>query len=144
MAVINPYVNFNGNCATAFEFYRSVFGGEFSYFSRFGDMPAMEGVPPLAEEHKQKVLHVSLPISKETVLMGSDYIEGFGPALVAGNNFSLSVDLPSKEEADTFFAKLSEGGVITCPIGDMFWGDYFGSFTDRFGINWMIMCQKKN
>lgn len=143
MATLNAYVNFDGNCEEAFKFYQSVFGGEFSYFSRFGEMPPMEGVPPVAEADAQKVMHVSLPISAETILMGSDTMAGCGPAMVVGNNFSLSVSTETKEEADRYFQALAEGGAVTCPIEDAFWGDYFGCCEDKFGINWMVMSPQK-
>ena len=138
MTTVNIYLTFTGNCEAAFNFYKSVFGGEFLNISRFGEMPPQEGMPPIPENEKDRIMHVSLPISKETVLMGSDSSEAFGHATVVGNNFSISINTDSKSEADRFFKELSTGGKVTMPMGDTFWGSYFGMFTDKFGINWMI------
>lgn len=138
MATVNVYLAFDGNCEEAFDFYKSVFGGEFSYIGKFKDMPPMAGMPPMSVEEGEKIIHVSLPISKETVLMGSDNIACSGQKLVFGNNFSISANVDTKAEADRLFAALSEGGTVTMPIADMFWGDYFGSLIDRFGVNWMV------
>ena len=137
MVTINPYLNFLGNCEEAFNFYKSVFGGEFSYLGRFSDMPPQEGVT-LSEEDKNKIMHISLPISKETVLMGSDTGGEWAQNTIVGNNISLSINAGSKEETDTIFGKLAEGGKITMPLDNTFWGDYFGMCIDKFGINWMI------
>ena len=137
MATLNPYLNFDGNCEEAFDYYKLVFGGEFSYLGRFKDMPPQEGVE-LSDEQKEKILHISLPISKETILMGSDTGGDWAPELVAGNNFSLSITADSKEQADSFFNQLADGGKVTMPIESTFWGDYFGMCIDKFGINWMI------
>lgn len=138
MAIINVYLNFNGNCREAFDFYKSVLGGEYSYITSFGDMPPQEGMPPLSDAEKELVMHVSLPVSEETVLMGSDTLPAFGGPVTPGDNFSISLNPDSRDEADRLFAALSEGGKVTMPLADMFWGDYFGSLTDRFGINWMV------
>lgn len=137
MPTINVYLTFNGNCRKAFEFYKSVFGGEFQNLSTFGEMPPQEGMPPIAEEMKNNLMHVSLPISDETVLMGSD-TGGWGPELNVGNNFSISVNADSNEESDKIFNALSAGGTITMPLANTFWGSYFGMLTDKFGINWMV------
>jgi PhnB protein len=101
-------------------------------------MPPQEGIAPLSDEMGEKIMHISLPVSKETMLMGSDSVGEWTPKLVAGNNFSVSVSTDSKSETDRIFAGLSEGGMITMPLESTFWGDYFGMFTDKFGINWMI------
>jgi PhnB protein len=98
MATINVYLNFNGNCAEAFDFYKSVFGGEFSYVGKFGEMPPQEGMPPVPDDMKDKIMHVGLPISTETVLMGSDTSEAFGGAAVVGNNFSISIGADSRRK----------------------------------------------
>ncbi|RIJ37903.1 VOC family protein [Pontibacter oryzae] len=135
MATINPYLTFSGNCEEAFNFYRSVFGGEFPYVGRFKDMPSDE---PLPEAEVNKIMHISLPISQETVLMGSDSSEAFGQATVAGNNFSISINTDSEEEAERLFNGLSAGGNVTMPLNKTFWGAYFGMFTDKFGIQWMV------
>ncbi len=138
MTTVNVYLTFNGNCEEAFNFYKSVFGGEFSSLGRFGEMPPQEGMPPVPDSDKNKLMHVSLPISTETVLMGSDSSDAFGPPTVVGNNFSISINPDSREDADRFFNGLSEGGQVIMPMGDTFWGAYFGMFADRFGINWMV------
>lgn len=138
MATINPYLAFNGNCEEVFTFYKSVFGGEFTYLGRYKDMPPVEDCPPVTESEGNKVMHVSLPISKETTLMGCDTSEAFGPAVITGNNFSISISTDSKEEADRLFSGLSVDGQITMPMDKTFWGSYFGMFNDKFGIQWMV------
>lgn len=138
MTTVNIYLNYNGNCEEAFNFYQSVFGGEFSYVGRFKEIPPQEGIPPLSEEMGNKIMHISLPISKETMLMGSDTGGEWAPAFRQGNNFAISVNTDSKENADRFFNALASGGNITMPIGKTFWGDYFGMVEDRFGVNWMV------
>ena len=135
MAAINPYLTFAGNCEEAFNFYKSVFGGEFAFIGRFKDMPSDT---PMPEEEGNKVMHVALPISKETVLMGSDSSDAFGQVTVMGNNFSISINTESEEEATQLFNGLSEGGKVTMPLDKTFWGAYFGMFTDKFGIHWMV------
>jgi PhnB protein len=137
---LNPYLNFDGNCEAAFNHYKKVFGGEFSGqgVMRFGDMPVCDEIPPLADEHKNRVMHVSLPIGNE-LLMGSDIMPGFGNGpFKIGDNTYVSIHPNSREEADRLFKELSEGGEIEMPMEDQFWGDYFGSFRDRFGISWMV------
>lgn len=138
MRTINPYLTFAGNCEEAFNFYQSVFEGEFTYVGRFKDMPPQEGMPPAPEVEGNKIMHISLPISKETVLMGSDSSEAFGQATTVGNNFSISINADSKEEAEKLFNGLSQEGKITMPLQQTFWGAYFGMFTDKFGIQWMV------
>lgn len=135
MTAINPYLTFDGNCEDAFNFYRSVFGGKFTYVGRFSEMPSDFTVP---DKDKNKIMHISLPISKETTLMGSDTSSSFGPKPIFGNNFSISINTDKKEEADRIFKELSTGGKVTMPLEKAFWGDYFGMFTDKFGINWMV------
>ena len=136
MATTNTYLNFNGNCEEAFNFYKSVFGGEFTYIGRFGEMPPSDEFP-VSEGDKNKVMHVSLPTGS-SVLMGSDNAEQYESSFVKGNNFSVSINADSKEEADKLFNGLSAGGQATMPMSDTFWGAYFGMFTDKFGINWMV------
>ncbi len=138
MATVNVYLNFKGNCEEAFNFYKNVLGGEFSYLARYSEMPSHEEMPPVSDDDSNKIMHMSLPISKETVIMGSDYLDSWGPPLVVGNNTSLYLDVASKQEADKVFDSLSKDGIVTMQMGDTFWGAYFGSLTDRFGINWMI------
>ena len=137
MAKLNVYITFDGTCEEAFKFYSSVFQHNIERWNRFGDMPAEEGQPPLTDELKNRIMHVSLPISEETVLMGSDSMPGMHE-ITQGNNFSLSLDANSREEAQDLFEKLSEGGHVTMPLEDTFWGAYFGMWIDKFGINWMV------
>lgn len=137
MAQINPYLTFNGNCEEAFVFYKSVFGGEFPYIGKFKDMPPTDG-QKIPESQLEKIMHVSLPISKETSLMGSDSSPEFGQATVMGNNVTISINAESKDEADRLFNGLSAGGKVTMPMNTTFWGAYFGMFTDKFGIHWMV------
>ncbi|MBL0341388.1 MAG: VOC family protein [Bacteroidetes bacterium] len=138
MASVNVYLNFDGNCEEAFTFYKSVFGGEYPYIGRFKEMPPKEGTPPLPKEMEDKIMHVSLQISKETSIMGSDTGGEWASSFKQGNNFSISINAESKEEADKLFNGLSNGGTVTMPMNKTFWGDYFGMFTDKFGINWMV------
>ncbi len=137
MASINPYLIFNGNCETAFLFYKSVFGGEFPYIGKFKNMPADDNCLPPTAEDAERIMHVSLPIGKETVLMGSDSTAQSGDVIV-GNNFSISINTDSTAEADQLFNGLSAGGNVIMPMNKTFWGAYFGMFSDKFGICWMI------
>jgi PhnB protein len=138
MTTVNVYLNFDGNCEEAFNHYKSVFGGDFSYIGKFKDMPPQEGAAPMSKEEGERVMHVSLPISKETALLGSDTGGEWSSSYKQGNNFSISVNPDSKEETDRLFKALSEGGQATMPLDNTFWGDYFGMLTDKFGINWMF------
>jgi PhnB protein len=138
MTTVNVYLNFEGNCEEAFNFYKSIFGGEFSYLGRFKDMPPQEGIPPVTAEEGEKIMHVSLPISKETILMASDTGGEWCAKVTQGNNFSVSINTDSQKEADRLFNGLSAGGKVTMPMEKTFWGSYFGMFTDKFGINWMV------
>ena len=138
MTTVNVYLTFNGNCEEAFNHYKTVFGKDFSMMSRFGEMPPQEGMPSMPEEAKNKIMHVSLPISQETILMGSDTGGEWASNFQAGNNFSISINTKTTEEADRLFAGLSEGGKVSMPLNKTFWGAYFGSFEDKYGINWMI------
>lgn len=137
MTTVNIYLTFKGNCEEVFNFYKSVFGGEFSYVGKFKDMPLMDGktYPP---EDADKIMHIGLPISKETVIMGSDSSEVFEQSTIIGNNFSISINTDSKTEADRLFDSLSAGGKISMPMNKTFWGDYFGMFTDKYSINWLV------
>lgn len=121
----------------SFFFYKSVFGGEFSYIGRFNEMPQDENIK-LSEADGNKIMHVSLPISAETNLFGSDTVGAWSPKLVQGNNYSISINASSKEEADRLFNGLSAGGQVTMPLENTFWGAYFGMFVDKYGINWMV------
>ena len=128
------YLFFDGDCREAFEFYRSVFGGEFTAFMTFGEGPPEMTVP---EAEKDRVMHVCLPIGSG-MLMGSDHVSAFGPAPAAGDNFAISIVGESRAHCDEVFARLSEGGTVKNPMEEAFWGGYFGCWVDRFGINWMI------
>ena len=132
---VNPYLTLNGNCEEAFNFYKSVFGGEFTFVGRFNDMP---GESPIPDSEKEKIMHISLPISKETILMGSDSSEAFGQITTPGNNIALSINTLSESEAKRIFSELSEEGTVAMPIEKTFWGALFGMFTDKYGINWMV------
>jgi PhnB protein len=140
MPAINPYLNFNGNTEDAFNFYKSVFGGEFTMVGRFKDMPEEYRGP---ESEWNKIMHISLPIKGGSVLMGSDSPEHMGK-VVFGNSVHLSLNPDTKEEADKLFNGLSAGGNVIMPMADAFWGAYFGMFIDKFGISWMINVEANN
>jgi PhnB protein len=133
--VINPYLNFNGKTEQAFNFYKSVFGGEFLTLQRIKDTPESSNFPP---NEQDRVMHVSLPIGKNTLLMASDILESMGHKLSTGNNFSISVSAESEMEADKIFKGLSAGGKVRMPLEKAFWGSYFGMLTDKFGVQWMV------
>ncbi len=139
MTKVNAYITFNGNCEEAFHFYKSVFGGEFQYLGRYKDVPPTDR-QTFGLENDEKIMHVSLPISKETILMGCDSTQADGQETIFANNISLSIDTDNKEEANRLFNELSIGGQIKMPMSQTFWGAYFGVLTDQFGINWMINC----
>ena len=141
MTNINPYLNFDGTAEEAMNFYKGVFGGDFTGpVMRWGEAPGCEEFN-LTEENKGKVMHMALPISDGNVIMASDSIKGLGPGLQMGNNVSIAIGLKSREEADRLFAGLSEGGQVSMPMSEAFWGGYFGSFVDKFGINWLINAE---
>lgn len=133
---LNPYLNFNGYTEEAFTFYKSVFGGEFSSLVRFKDMP-MQGVT-IRKEDENKLMHIALPIGPDNILMASDVLESLGHKIQLGNNIYVSVHPDSKEEADRIFAGLSADGTIEMAISTQPWGDYYGSFKDKFGVQWMV------
>lgn len=130
---LNPYLNFDGNAEEAFLFYQSVFGGEL-FIQKMDNVPGME----ISEQEKNRVMHVALPIGQDQYLMASDCLPSQGHVLTMGNNNYISISPESREEADRIFNGLSSGGRVEMPMADMFWGDYFGSFTDKFGVCWMI------
>ena len=136
MAKVNPHLTYNGNCEEAFKFYKTVFGNDFGTVARFKDMPAISG-QELPENLKEKIMHISYPISKETILMGSDANPMMG-SVNTGQNLSLTISADTREEADKIFKALSSGGKITLPISDMFWGAYFGMLIDKYDFIWMI------
>jgi PhnB protein len=148
MTNINPYLNFDGKAEEAMTFYKSVLGGEFmGGVMRWGEVPGCEEMN-LRDEDKGKVMHLALPISDGNVIMASDSLRGFGPTLSVGNNVTMALGPETREEADRLFNGLSAGGNVQMPMADAFWGGYFGSFEDKFGINWLINVdtskEKKN
>jgi PhnB protein len=135
MALINPHINFNGNAEEAFNFYKSVFGGEFAMIVRFKDI-SNPGYP-VSENDANKIMHIALPIGKN-VLMANDIPESMGHVNENENRSKIFISAESREEADNLFSGLSAGGKIEAPIGDSPWGSYFGMFRDKFGIEWMV------
>lgn len=135
MALINPHINFNGNAEEAFNFYKSVFGGEFAMIVRFKDMSS--GELPVAENEANKIMHIALPIG-QNVLMGNDVPEFMGRVNENENRSKISISAVSREEADKLFSGLTAGGTIEVPMNDSPWGSYFGMFRDKYGIEWMV------
>lgn len=135
MALINPHINFNGNAEEAFNFYKSVFGGEFTKIIRLKDLSSPEF--PVAENDANKIMHIALPIGKN-ILMANDVPESMGPVNENENRSKISISAESREEADQLFSGLSADGTIEVPIDDSPWGSYFGMFRDKFGIEWMV------
>jgi PhnB protein len=135
MPLINPYINFNGNAEEAFNFYKSVFGGEFANVTRFKDMPGLES--KISENEANKLMHIALPIG-ENVLMANDVPEFMGRVNESENRSKISVSTGTREEAERIFNGLSSGGNVEVPIGDSPWGSYFGMFRDKYGIEWMV------
>jgi len=133
--VLNPYLYFDGRCEVAFNFYKSVLGGEIMYKGRFSEMPTEFPIP---DEAKNRIMHITLSLGDSHMLMGSDTIEGHGAGANPGSNMSISIRPDSEQQADDIFNGLAQGGQITFPIQKTFWGAYFGTVTDQFGINWMI------
>lgn len=146
MATVSTYLNLPGNTEEAFLFYRSVFGTEFDEpgFMRMDQGPSAPGRPPLSAEDRGKVMHVSLPLLGGHRLMGSDATESMGYKVRPGNNLYIMLQPDTRGEADRLFSALSAGGSVEMPMSEMFWGDYFGSFTDRFGVYWMINTPSRN
>jgi len=134
MATLNPYFNFNGNAEEVFDFYKSVFGGEYQMVMRYKDAPPEH---QMGETDGEKIMHMALPIGQQSILMGSDWPAAYGKP-IEGTNVSLSISADSKEEADKLFNGLSAGGQVTMPIENTFWGSYFGMLKDKFGFNWMV------
>lgn len=132
------YLNFSGDCEEAFKFYEKATGGKITSLSRFSEMPAGPDQPPIPEKYINQIMHVTLSFGPNCSIMGSDQPEGFGPPRAVGNNFSVSLDTDSREEADEIFKAFAAEGTVTMPLADMFWGSYFGMCIDQFGVNWMI------
>ena len=140
VALINPHINFNGNAEEAFNFYKSVFGGEFAKIIRFKDLSSPDF--SVNESEANKIMHIALPIGKN-VLMANDVPESMGKTNENENRSKISISAENKEEADKLFNGLSAGGQIEFPIADSPWGSYFGMFRDKFGIEWMVDFDQK-
>lgn len=145
MGRVSTYLNFPGTAEEAFTFYKSVFGTEFEGgIARMGDGPTQEGQPAMSEADKRLVMNVALPILGGHLLMASDTPASMGvPPLNQGNNVSICLEPDSRAEADRLFAALGQGGTVTDPLQEAFWGDYFGALTDRFGVQWLVNCTAK-
>ena len=145
MSKVSTYLNFRRETEAAFNFYKSVFGGEFSGggIARFGDFAPQEGMPPLSDEDKNLILHIELPILGCHYLMGTDAPESMGFKVVEGNNVHINIVPDTRTDTKRLFQALSEGGVVTMDLHDTFWGAYYGSCVDKFGINWMFNCTSK-
>ena len=141
MARVSTYLNFPGNTEEAFLFYRSVFGGEFhGGIRRFGDIDMPEGAPALSEADKKLIIHIELHIVGGHCLMATDAPDSMGFAVNFGNNVYINLDLDTRAETERLFMALSNGGVVTQELADMFWGAYYGSCTDQYGVQWMVNC----
>jgi PhnB protein len=138
---VQPYLNFDGQAQEAFAFYKSVFGGEFVANMKMSEAPGSED---LSEVEKNRTMHISLPIGGGILLMAFDIVPSMGHKLNQGNGLYISLHPESREEADRIFQNLSEGGEVEMPMEDQFWGDYFGSFVDKFGVCWMINYNDMN
>lgn len=140
MARVSTYLNFPRTTEEVFVFYKSIFGGEFggNGISRFGDIPPSDDMPPLPESDKNLVMHIELPITGGHVLMGTDAPESMGFKVTTGNNVHLNLEPDTKEETIRLFQALSAGGTVTMELQDTFWGAYYGSCIDKFGIQWMF------
>jgi len=145
MARVSTYLNFPRNTEEAFNFYKSVFAGEFSGggVARFSDIPESEGMPQLAEEDKNLIMHIELPILGGHLLMGTDAPESMGFHMSFGNNVHINLEPDTRAETKKLFDALSDSGKVTMELQDMFWGGYFGSCTDKFGVQWMFNCAEK-
>ena len=144
MARVSTYLNFPRSTEAAFEFYKSVFGTKYAGpVMRFGDIPAQPGHPPMAAADKNLIMHVELPILGGHVLMGTDAPESMGFTVTQGNNMFINLEPDTRAETDKLFKGLSQGGKIEMPLQEMFWGGYFGSVLDKFGIHWMFNCSSK-
>ncbi len=143
MSQTSTYLNFSRHTEEAFNFYKSIFGGEFTGINRFGDMPPMEGMPPLPEADKKLIMHMSLPILGGHELMGTDAPESMGFKVNFGNNVYIMLQPDTRTETERLFKGLAAGGSIEQELQDMFWGDYYGSLKDKFGVQWMFACSEK-
>jgi PhnB protein len=145
MAKVSTYLNFTNQTEEAFNFYKSVFGTEFiGGIARFGDIPPSDDMPPIAEADKHLVMNVALPILGGHVIMGTDAPESMGFRLTQGNNVYITLHPDTRDETERLFKALSEGGQVEQELQDMFWGDYYGSCHDQFGVHWMFNCDQKS
>jgi len=145
MAKVSTYLNFQRNTEQAFLFYKSIFGGDFTgKVLRFTDIPPQPGSPQIADADKNLVMHIEFPILGGHVLMGTDAPESMGFNVIKGNNVHINLEPDTRKETDRLFKALSESGKVDMPLQEMFWGGYFGSLTDKFGIRWMFNCPNKN
>jgi len=144
MARTSIYLNFMGRTEEAFNFYRELFGTEFiAPFQRMSSVPPDPNQPPLPADEQDMIMHVELPILGDLVLMGTDMLASMGHELKLGNNISLNLEPDTRAETDQLYHALSEGGEVDMPLQEMFWGGYFGSCTDKFGVRWMFNCANK-
>ncbi|MBT3210132.1 MAG: VOC family protein [Bacteroidetes bacterium] len=137
MTTVNTYLTFNGNCEEAFNFYKAAFGGDFAFIGKFKDMPQTDPNCKLEESELNKIMHIALPVGN-TMLMGSDAGGEWAEGVKVGTNFSVSINTDSKDEADRLFNALSAGGKVLMPMNKTFWDSYFGMFSDKFNIQWMV------
>jgi PhnB protein len=135
MKAVNPYLNFNGNSEEAFNFYKSVFGGEFLTVMRFKDTAEAQ---KLSADDGEKIMHIALPLGKNNVLMATDVLGSIGQKLVMGNNFYICIEAESEDEGRQLFEKLSEGGKAHHAFEKQFWGAWHGNLSDKFGVKWMV------
>lgn len=144
MARVSTYLNFPNSTEEAFNFYKSVFGGEFTGgIHRFSEVPPQDDAPSMSEADKNLVMHIELPILGGHVLMGTDAPASMGFTVRPGNNVFINLEPDTRAETDRLFEALSAGGKVTMQVQDMFWGAYYGSCTDKYGIQWMFNCVKK-
>ena len=145
MARVSTYLNFPRQTEEVFSYYKKIFKSEFTPpgIRRFGDMPVGEGTPPMSDALKNLVMHVELPITGGHVLMGTDAPEEMGFTVNFGNNVYINLEPDSREESKRLFDALSAGGQVEMDLQDMFWGAYFGSCKDKYGVQWMINCNSQ-
>lgn len=145
MARVSTYLNFSNRTEEAFNFYKSVFGTEFNGpgILRFSEIPSQEGMPPMGEDMKNLVMHVELPITGGHVLMGTDAPAEMGFSVSFGNNIYINLEPDTREDTKRLFDTLAAGGKVEMELQEMFWGAYYGSCSDQFGVRWMFNCNAK-
>ena len=134
----NPHVTYNGNCEKAFDFYKTIFGGNYSKVIRYNEMHQESGAPSVPAEVGNQIRHIELPLNNDTLLIGSDNAEHGSPELNVGNNLKISITTDERSEGERLFNALSQEGTVKVPFGDSFWGSFYGSLIDKFGIHWLI------